>query len=75
MLCAALASEWALKYSFFKGEKGKSDTKYPNSCLKTRLGLGIGLDIHQWFRLGLGLVFPTEAVLSAAHIWLISISI
>ena len=44
------------------GEKGESDSKYRDFHHKTRLGLGIGLDIHHWFRLELDLIFPSEAV-------------
>ena len=59
-----LVSEWGHKLQLFKGEKGESDSKYRDSRLKTRLRLGLGLDIHQWSRLGLGigLVFMSEAV-------------
>ena len=55
MFCAALASEWAINYSFFKGEKGESDSKYRDSRLKTRLGLGLGFEIQGCSRIGLGL--------------------
>ena len=62
--CAVLVSEWGHKLQLFKGEKGESDSKYRDSRLKTRLRLGLGLDIHQWSRLGIGigLVFTSQAV-------------
>ena len=45
-------------------KKGVSDSKYRDSRPKTRLGLGIGLVIHELYRLGIGigLVFAPEAV-------------
>ena len=52
-----MENTWILK-------KGVSDSKYRDSRPKTRLGLGIGLVIHELYRLGLrlGLVFAPEAV-------------
>ena len=39
----------------FLVKKGESDSKYRDSRPKTRLGLGIGLILHESSSLGLGL--------------------
>ena len=37
------------------GIRDSADLKFRDSQAKTRLGLGLGLVIHSWTRLGLGI--------------------